>query len=421
MKLISKYNRINIIATILVLLSASTSYYFIVRFVLIHQLDNSLKVEESEIWDYVQKNNRLPEATNYRDQNTSFTRAEGPLNRSFHNVRILTGRHHESNTYRELIFPIAVQGEQYKTTVTKPEAEVEDLISLIVLITIGVISLLLLILFVANRFLLRKIWQPFYNTLESIKQFNLTKKQELPIQNTDIGEFLDLDAAVNLMTARIIRDYETLRDFADNASHEMQTPLAILNSKLDLLIQDPHLSEKQLNQLQDMYNAIGRLTKLHQSLFLLTKIENNQFAQATPLRFDLLIKEKLGQLEDLISSRHLRVLAMYEPLVLHMNHYLADILLNNLLSNAIRHNMQNGLINISLQNGELVVSNTGAVLPFNETHIFERFKKGDNAEGAGLGLAIVKQICDNYQFPISYHFADNLHSIHIRINGSLVS
>jgi signal transduction histidine kinase len=420
MKLISKYNRINIIATILVLLSASICYYFIVRFVLIHQLDNSLKVEESEIWDYVQKNNSLPEATHYRDQNTSFTKAEGPVTRSFHDVQILSGRHHESNTYRQLVFLITVQGQQYKTAVTKPEAEVEDLITLIVLITIGVIFLLLLILFVANRFLLRKIWEPFYSTLESIKQFNLTKKQEMPSQQTDIEEFNELGSAVNLMTARIIKDYETLRDFTDNASHEMQTPLAILNSKLDLLIQEPSLGEKQLKQLQAMYDAMGRLTKLHQSLFLLTKIENNQFAQASPLRMDLLITEKLGQMEDLISSRNLQVQADCEPLTLNMNDYLADILLNNLLSNAIRHNMQNGRINISLDKERLVISNTGTTLTFDETHIFERFKKGDKTEGAGLGLAIVKQICDNYQFPISYHFEENQHSVHILLNGKLV-
>jgi signal transduction histidine kinase len=201
----------------------------------------------------------------------------------------------------------------------------------------------------------------------------------------------------------------------------MQTPLAILNSKLDLLIQDPNLSEKQLNQLQAMYNAIGRLTKLHQSLFLLTKIENNQFSRANPLRFDLLIKEKLGQMEDLISSRHLRVVANCDPVVLNMNDYLADILLNNIVSNAIRHNIQNGLIDIRLNKENLVISNTGSVLPFENSHIFERFKRGDNTEGAGLGLAIVKQICDNYQFPISYRFEDNLHCIHIRLNGSAVS
>jgi len=126
-------------------------------------------------------------------------------------------------------------------------------------------------------------------------------------------------------------------------------------------------------------------------------------------------------MEDLISSRHLRVEANCGPVVLNMNDYLTDILLNNLFSNAIRHNLEDGLINISLDKESLVISNTGSVLPFENSHIFERFKRGDNTEGAGLGLAIVKQICDNYQFPISYRFEDNLHCIHIRLNGSPAS
>jgi signal transduction histidine kinase len=415
MKLISKYNRINIIATVLVLLAASVCYYFIVRFVLIHQLDNTLKVEEAEISDYIKNNNHLPEATNYRDQNTSFTKVNEPVKRKFSNINLYNERHHEYNTYRQLAFTVTVAGEQYETTVTKPEAEVEDLITLIVLITIGVIFLLLLILFVTNRFLLRKIWEPFYGTLESIKQFNLSSKQHLSAQQTDIEEFRDLGSAVNTMKARIIKDYEMLRDFTDNASHEMQTPLAILNSKLDLLVQDPNLNETHLKQLQTMYNAMGRLTKLNQSLLLLTKIENNQFTQSEPLQLDVLIKEKLTQLEDLINARHLQVNVALQEVIIKMNDYLADILLNNLLSNAIRHNINNGVINISLTTGELIISNTGPSLGFEEGHIFRRFKKGDNTEGAGLGLAIVKQICDNYHFNIFYAFNNNLHSFITRL------
>ena len=416
MKLISKYNRINILATIGVLVAASICYYFIVRFVLIHQLDNSLKVEESEIRDYIQKNNSLPEATDYKDQHTSFARAEEPVIRRFCDIRLFGRRRHGAEIQRQLVFGVTVQGILYKTTVTKPEAEVEDLISLIVLITVAIIFLLLLILFVANRFLFRKMWKPFYDTLEAIKEFNLSKKQQIPLKQTDIEEFRDLETAVSVMTTRIIRDYQTLRDFADNASHEMQTPLAILNSKLDLLIQDPKLDETQLKQLQSMYNAIGRLTKLHQSLFLLTKIENNQFSSSTPLDLDQLIREKLGQMEDLISSRRLQVHSRLEEVILGMNDYLADILLNNLLGNAIRHNQPGGLINISLDTRELIISNTGPPLPFEEAHIFERFKKGEHSDGAGLGLALVRQICENCQFSVSYRYEGNLHIFLIRFN-----
>jgi signal transduction histidine kinase len=417
MKLIAKYNRINIIATIVVLLAASVCYYFIVRFVLIHQLDNTLKVEESEILDYIKTNNKLPEATNYRDQNTNFSKADEPVRRRFSNISLYNEQHHEYNPYRQLAFPVTINGMLYKTTVNKPEAEVEELVALIVLITIGIIILLLLILFVTNRFLLRKLWEPFYGTLASVQHFNLSGRKQLALQQTDIEEFGDLNNAVNTMTAQIIKDYETLKNFTDNASHEMQTPLAILNSKLDLLIQDANLNENHLKQLQAMYDAIGRLTKLNQSLLLLTKIENKQFEKAEPLHFDVLIKEKLIQLEDLLNNKHLQTNIQLQNVTIKMNYYLADILLNNLLSNAIRHNVAFGSIDISLTEKELLISNTGSYLNFDASAIFERFKKGDNAEGIGLGLAIVKQICDNYHFPVSYNFNNNFHCFRIELSA----
>jgi signal transduction histidine kinase len=416
MKLITKYNRVNIIATIAVLLSASICYFFIVRFVLIHQLDNTLKVEEAEILNFIRTNNRLPEATNYRDQHTRFEQAADSVKRKFNNISLYEKRHHESNVYRQLVFGVSVNGNSYKATVLKSEEEMEDLVALIVLITVGIIIFLLFILFITNRLLLRKIWRPFYNTLQSIKRFNLSNKKYPDTDATDIDEFRDLDAAVRTMTAQIIKDYDTLKNFADNASHEMQTPLAILNSKLDLLIQEPGLTESHTKQLQSMYDAITRLTKLNQSLLLLAKIENNQFENAEELRIDTLLNEKLLQLEDLITTRHLQVFKDLQPVTIMMNGYLADILLNNLIGNAIRHNEDNGEINIILSEERLLVSNTGLLLNFDTSQVFDRFKKGDYSEGTGLGLSIVKQICDNYQFGISYALKNNLHSFEIQFH-----
>jgi signal transduction histidine kinase len=412
-KLITKYNRVNIIATIAVLLAASICYYFIVRYVLIHQLDNTLKVEEAEILNYVKNNNRLPEATSYRDQRTSFEEITEPVKRRFENIRLREERHHENNIYRQLSFPVFINGKQYKASVTKSEEEMEDLVLLILLITLCIIVLLLLILFITNRLLLRKIWKPFYDMLGSIKAFNLSNKKYIPSQTTEIDEFRDLDSAVHTMTLQIIKDYETLKNFTDNASHEMQTPLAILNSKLDLVIQEPGLTETHTKQLQSMYDAVFRLTKLNQSLLLLTKIENNQFNKTGQLRVDLLIEEKLQQLEDLISAKLLHVHKKLHPVTIRMNDYLADIFLNNLISNAIRHNEDGGKINIFLTEEKLIISNTGRVLNFDPAQLFDRFKKGDHSEGTGLGLAIVKQICDNYKFEISYSSKNNLHNFEI--------
>lgn len=415
MKLFTRYSRINILASILALMLGSIGYYFIVRSVLIHELDDALKVEEAEILSHVHTLDELPEPSSYRDQQISFAPAATPVRRQFINItRWEHHRHDETQPYRQLLFPVTVKGKVYTASVTKSEEETEDLLEWIMLVTAGMIIILLGILFMANRLLLRRIWQPFYQTLEGLRRFDLTKKESIAHTPTSIEEFRDLQTAVEQMTEKIRKDYEMLRDFTDNASHEMQTPLAIINSKLDLMIQDQELKEKHHRQLQAMYDAVGRLRTLNQSLLLLTKIENNQFAQAAPVDLEILIEKKLIQLEDPIRVKHLNITTDVQPCELQMNAYLTDILLNNLLGNAIRHNYDRGALDIVLRQEFLRISNTGAALPFDPATIFDRFTKGGHSEGTGLGLAIVKQICDNYGHVLTYSYEENQHVLRIQ-------
>lgn len=410
MKLISKYNRVSILATVAVLVAGSICYYFIVRYALIHQLDNALRVEEAEILDFVRTNNRLPAATNYKDQHTSFVATDQGFRRRFRNITVYDPREQDNDAFRQLVFPVTIDRQLYMASVTKSEHETESLVWLIVLITVGVIGLLLVILLFTSRFLFRNTWISFHNTLQAIRQFNLSSKKYAGAGPTDIDEFRDLDSAVQLMTGKIVKDYETLKTFADNASHEMHTPLAVINSKLDLLIQGQNLDEVQVKQLQDIYDGVRRLTKLNQSLLLLSKIENNQFTAVKPVDLKELIGEKLSQLEDITRSGQLEVKTEMKAVSVPMNEYLAEIMVNNLLSNAIRHNRIPGSISLLLRREGLVISNTGPALDFDSREIFERFRKGDHSEGNGLGLAIVKQICDTYGFRVSYAFANDLHN-----------
>ena len=414
MKLFDKYSRFNLLAKILVLLLGSICYYFIIRYVLLRQLDDTLRIEEAEILDFVKLKNHLPEPANYKDQLISFEDSEPGLKRHFQSKGLFIHSDQERKLYRQLIFPVTANGQTYQAIVSKSQVETEDLLGLIVLITVGVIVLLLLIQFIVNRYLLRKIWTPFYGTLESISQFNLMNRKPMPRQLSDIDEFVSLDGAVNLMTNKIIGDYETLKDFADNASHEMQTPLAIINSKLDLLIQEQGLNEKQGRHLQAMYDAVGRMSQLNQSLVLLTKIENDQFSIAEPVHLHNLINEKLVQLEEMAGTKLLMISSEIGEANLHMNFYLADILLNNLLSNAIRHNIDGGNIWVTLDPEQLIISNSGLPLPFDPDLIFERFIKSGHSQGTGLGLAIVRQICDKYNYQASYSYKDQIHKFTVR-------
>lgn len=414
MKLFARYNQVNIIATILVLLIGSTCYYFIIRYILIKQLDDTLKVEEAEIVTFVKNNDSLPPATSYRDQVIAFEEARNFARRKFLQISLFDTAHNEVNPYRRLVFPVTVKGKVFQASVTKSEAETEDLLLLIVVVTIGVIVLLLLMLFIANRFLLRKIWQPFYKTLQSIGGFNISDRKVIPESNASVDEFKYLDVALNRMTEKIVRDYEMVQSFADNASHEMQTPLAIINSKLDLLIQDQGLDERQMKPLQEMYDAVGRMSKLNQSLLLLTKIGNRQFEHTDLINLKTILTDKLRQLEDIFHAKQMHVKTDLQDVSIELNSYLADILLNNLLSNAVHHNAEGGNIEIKLDPQKMSICNSGPALSFDASRIFRRFEKSSHSQGVGLGLAIVKQICDSCHFIINYTFDAGRHTFVIR-------
>jgi len=416
MRLFTKYNRVNIVASILALLLGSVTYYFTVRYVLVSQLDDNLRTEEEEVLDHVRTKNTLPEPANYRDQQVRFEAADGPVKRRFSHTRLAEERKGKEEPYRELRFSVSAGGQWHTAYIAVSEEETEYLLMWIMLITAGMIALFLSILFIANRLLLRRLWQPFYQTLNGIRAFNLSSREPLPAQGTDIDEFRNLDEAIRQMTNTIIRDYEVLKNFADNASHEMQTPLAILNSKLDLLIQDTGLSMEHHRPIQSMYDAIGRLRQLNQSLLLLTKIENNQFGYTESIDLAPLIETKLEQLEDPVRDRRLAVHTELSSLQLPMNGYLADILLNNLLTNAIRHNQDGGKVEIRLRERKLRVSNSGAAPGFDPARIFDRFIKGAHSGGTGLGLAIVRQICENYHFGLEYSYADEVHTVELTFN-----
>ncbi|CAN5878773.1 HAMP domain-containing sensor histidine kinase [soil metagenome] len=417
MKLLSKYYRVNILATIIVVLFSSICYYFTIHYILIEQLDNSLKVEEQEVLDFIKEHGSLPAPSSYNDQEVSFkpSISNAPV-RKFRTTDSFNKDDHEPVATRELIFPVNVNGTTYDVFVRKSQEETEDLIQLILGITLLIVVLLLLIVFLINRFVLRRLWKPFKSTLSQLKHFDLTGKNRLQLEPTKINEFRELNEAVTIMAKHVSQEYGTLKRFTENASHEMQTPLAIINSKLDLLIQGDNINEQQMGQLQGIYDALERLSKMNQSLLLLTRIENNQFNETAFISLDNTIKEKLLYFDELIVNKKLIVNTAFTPLNINCNRQLLDILLSNLLNNAIRYNTVGGTISITVKEDELIISNSSLLPALDGQKVFQRFYRHANStqEGNGLGLSIVKQICHDFGYAISYFFSGGHHEFHIK-------
>ncbi|MEI8059441.1 MAG: HAMP domain-containing sensor histidine kinase [Ferruginibacter sp.] len=417
MKLLARYNRFNIAATVLVLLLGGLCYYFILRYVLIHQLDKDLKVEEQEVKDYVRLNNHLPNAANYKDQEVIFEPASNTaIKRKVFSVNLYDTAEEEQIQGRRLIFGIQSGGKNYTVSVTKSQQETEDLIRLIVILTLGIVLLLLIVLFIINRFVLNKLWLPFSNTLQQLKQFNLSNTTAINTGETNINEFKELNAAVTAMSNSVLKDYSALKSFTENASHEIQTPLAVMKSKLELLMQGENFSETQMRYIQQIQEELSQLSRLNQSLLLLTKIDNQQFKDTEQVNIANTVIKYLDNYEELISAKEITLSKTISgEIIVLMNKTMSEILISNLITNAIKHNTAKGTIAITVDENRLTISNSGTALNSNPDELFERFKKDKvNSESLGLGLSIVKKIAEQYHFKTSYRYQDGLHSVSIQ-------
>jgi signal transduction histidine kinase len=411
-KLLTRYNRANIIAAIIILLLSSVTYYFIIRSILIQQIDKDLKVEEQEIHEYIKENNALPNASAYKGQEIRFEPSKSDLKREIITTTSKTAKDTD-DPVRMLVFPVTVKGVLYKAVVIKSQVEAEDLVKVIVYVTAAIFLALLFIILLINRFLLNKIWEPFYLTLRQLRQYDLKNSKALQLPPVEINEFNELNRSVSEMTRRVNRDFEALKTFTDNASHEMQTPLAIIRSKLDILLQTS--DEKQADQLQTIYNATGRLATLNKTLLLLTKINNEQYSNQSQVNFRKLIEQKYQQFDELIKGKNIQLNSELEEVYICINEELAEILLNNLLNNAIKHNYNGGYIKCVLTNEKLSISNSGHPLTFDEKYIFDRFQKSDHSAGTGLGLAVVQQICESANLTVNYTSGNNDHTFTISL------
>ncbi|HEY5463532.1 MAG TPA: HAMP domain-containing sensor histidine kinase, partial [Hanamia sp.] len=412
MKLLVKYNRVNIPITIVALLISSMGFYFIIHYALIHQLDKDLRIEQMEIMHYVKEKNALPETSNYKDQQIEFhLTSNDNIKTRFSTEDVFDKRENETESYRRLEFLVTANGKSYVAEVKKSQQETEDIVQLILIITLAVIIFLILILFIANRFLLASLWKPFHHTLEELKQFNLSSKNKLKLPQTDINEFKELNETARSMTQKVSNDYELLKNFTENASHEIQTPLAIIKNKIELLSQSENLTNTQIHSIQSISDAASRLSKLTQSLLLLAKIENHQFKNSENVNLSFVINHCIENFEELNALKNICIEKIItDDIFIEMNESLAEILVSNIIINAIKHNCPGGAIKIELDTGSLAVSNTGIPPQIHTSELFERFKKDSpSADSLGLGLSIVKTICDTYGFPVIYIYENGMH------------
>ena len=406
MKLFAKYNRINLLSVVIIFLIPSIAFSFLIRYVVINGIDEDLRIEKNEVLSYVRTYGTMPAIVEVHDQNTRYREVEKPPVEKQYIYTKKERNETDEELVRVIQFGVTLKNKNYLVTVSKSLEGTDNLITSIILITIGTIVLILAVTFFINRIVLRRLWQPFYNTLHTTEKFKLSDNSAIRFLHSEIDEFNLLNNTLSQTINKAQQDYILLKEFTENASHEMQTPLAVLRSKLDMMIQSEDLTEKQSSAVSTAYEAISGLKKLNQSLLLLAKIENRQFSEMIQLDLQAIVLNKQRQFCEQWQSENRQVNVTTSAATIYGNPQLTDILLNNLLSNATKHSAKGATITIALQPSELNISNTGKAKALDEQQIFNRFYKGDvvAAGSHGLGLSIVKQICDVSGYVCRYRF-----------------
>jgi signal transduction histidine kinase len=238
----------------------------------------------------------------------------------------------------------------------------------------------------------------------------------LKVPDTNTTEFRQLNSFLLKMTDKARKDYRSLKEFTENASHEMQTPIAVAKGKLELMLEAPELDEEQAGLIQGAYQAISRLSSIGHSLTLLSKIENQEFSVSDKIDFSRLVTNALNYYGELAELKEIKLESSIAPnVLLSIERSLAEILVSNLIKNSIQHNTGGGWIRVELSPTFLSVSNSGpAPLVEPVSKLFERFKKGNQSGGSlGLGLSIVKKITEACDWEVHYDYEAEIHRLRV--------
>ena len=305
------------------------------------------------------------------------------------------------------------EGKYYKIKVVTSMVEEDDLIKELFFSLIWLYLGLVLTILLLNNFLHKKIWRPFYKLLRRLEKFNIEKDTEIKFEPTKVEEFQLLNERIDKLLKKSVDSYTSQKEFIENASHELQTPLAISINKLELLAENATLEPQQMEELGLILNNLERLTRLNRALLLLSRIENRQFADEETVNFNQLLKPVVVEFEDLAAHNKVKVeILETADLRYQMSKDLARILLANLLKNAILHSAAGNKVKVEVSKNQVLIQNSGEK-PLNQKTLFSRFQAGKRSQSNGLGLAISKAIADRYNLEITYSFGEGSHFFRI--------
>lgn len=412
MKLLRKINKAFIAASVGILLGGLVALYLILSVMFDQEIKESLSTSEIRIQQTLSKLNTEFNFPPFLE----ITKADTLLPWYYKDTLFPDPVDGEPEPFTGLHTFRNINGNIYQITVRTSSVENEDIAVSLFWGLGGLLLAFVLIIYLANRRITVQLWKPFYRNLRKIKEFSVSDDQPPVLESSSIQEFNQLFATIGGLMEKGINDYKNLKQFTENAAHELQTPLAVIDSKIENLINTGFPTEIQMKLFSDINREVRRLSSLNKSLLLLAKIENGQFDQKTSVDFGEILNQ---QIENLLEMAELKKLTLTRELseypVKEMNREMAGILVSNLLMNAIRHTAEGGKIHIISSKNSIEFSNSGLADIPESSRLFERFYKGEaSSPSAGLGLAIVNSICTHFNIKIYYTFFEKMHRFRLQ-------
>lgn len=415
MKLIYKTTRYYLVYALFIFGLGTILFYYVIKIILVDGIDEAIHQEKIQLIQNLNYEKVIDELQPSENIDIKHTHGKVIKPDQYSTVLVYDTAQNEFIDYRQLKAIYKFNGNYYEIRIKQSMEEAETLLNGILPAEIGLFILFLLGVLLMNNYVNRSVWEPFYELLEKIKAYDFEKTKVIPYVSSDIKEFQELSISIEKMTNKIYHDFLNQKEFNENSSHELQTPLAIIRNKLELLIQSKNLREEDMEIIESVFDAVKRLSLLNKGLILIAQIDNRQYSATEKIRIDRVVNNSIKNFLYQIEERNIQLTtSIEEECRVKTNPILIEILVNNLISNAIKHNLPNGRLHIELDEFHFRVENSGKPLSVEAENMFERFKKdSDSEQSVGLGLSIVKKICNLLGYRIFYKNAEELHSIEV--------
>jgi signal transduction histidine kinase len=400
----------------LVMLAGSIFFYFLMRGHILHMQEQQLHLKQDNIWRAFQINpGGMPlsirgEYDILPDAPLSLRPTDRPRD------TILQFAGCPSEAFSVLTSRVSENGKSYLVTTYISSTEVTHLMIKIALAEALIFILLLAAVVIVNRRISNRLWAPFYATMDSIRRYDVRLNKPLGlVAGTSVEEFDRLNQTLTSLIENVDQAYHNQKQFTENAAHELQTPLAIIRSKVELMMEGPGLNEEMAQLLGEISDANERLSQMSRNLLLLTRIENGQYPEGETVHLSRLVEKQIVFFRDYYENEVAETrIDLQSGVELVANTSLMEILVNNLLRNAYIHNISGGYVRIQLTRSELLIANSGPPVEGDPERLFDRFKKGrEDNRTTGLGLALVHQICQLYRFGLRYDHHSGVHQLRV--------